>query len=55
LQNKIEIKPHRTILPAKRDPSEKIDLWKILKALIGKDLSKVSLPSNIIKYIFYIY
>jgi hypothetical protein len=54
LNNKIETILNRAILPAKRDPSEKMDLWKILKALIGKDLTKVSLPGNY-KYINFIF
>jgi hypothetical protein len=31
-------------LPHLRPPDQKISLWKILKEMIGKDLTKVSLP-----------
>ena len=27
-----------------KDPNKKINFWKILKELIGKDLTKISLP-----------
>lgn len=39
------IGPHeRTRLPHLKDPSQKMPFWKILKDLIGKDLTKVSMP-----------
>jgi len=31
-------------LPSIKDPNKKISFWKILKDLIGKDLTKVSMP-----------
>jgi hypothetical protein len=32
------------MLPSRRDPNTKISFWTILKDLIGKDLTKVSMP-----------
>jgi hypothetical protein len=34
----------RKTLPSRRDPKTKVPFWTILKDLIGKDLTKVSLP-----------
>jgi hypothetical protein len=34
----------RLSLPHLRDPSKKVSVWGLLKDLIGKDLSKVSMP-----------
>lgn len=40
----LDIEGERTTLPHLRSPDQKISLWKVLKEMIGKDLSKVSLP-----------
>jgi hypothetical protein len=34
----------RVALPHLRNPSLKVSFWKILKDLIGKDLTRVSMP-----------
>lgn len=31
-------------LPVLRDPNLKVSFWQVLKDLIGKDLTKVSMP-----------
>mmetsp|Transcript_29776 Transcript_29776/g.29508 ORF Transcript_29776/g.29508 Transcript_29776/m.29508 type:complete len:151 (-) Transcript_29776:842-1294(-) len=35
---------HRDRLPHLRDPNEKINIWKVVKESIGKELSKISVP-----------
>ena len=40
----LDIDQERRSLPFLRDPNKKPSFWKILKDLIGKDLSKVSMP-----------
>lgn len=37
---------YRTTLPAKRNPKQKVSIWTILKDLIGKDITRFSLPGN---------
>jgi Oxysterol-binding protein len=39
-----DVEGERLTLPHLRHPNQKISFWKILKEVIGKDLSKVSLP-----------
>lgn len=34
----------RECLPAERDPNNKPSIWKVLKDLIGKDLSRFAMP-----------
>ena len=34
----------RDALPAFKDPSKKVSLWKVIKDSIGKDLSKLTVP-----------
>jgi hypothetical protein len=31
-------------LPFKRDPNYKLNVWQLMKDLIGKDISKFSVP-----------
>ena len=40
----LDIEGERMTLPHLRPPNHKISFWKILKEMIGKDLTKVSLP-----------
>lgn len=40
----LDIPQERLTLPHLRDPNTKISLVKLLKDVIGKDLSKISLP-----------
>jgi hypothetical protein len=40
----VDINEERLTLPHLRPPDMKISFWKILKDLIGKDLTKVSMP-----------
>ena len=42
--NILDINQERLTLPHLRDPNTKIGIFQILKDLIGKDLSKISLP-----------
>ena len=35
-------------LPFFRDPSEKFNIWSIVKDSVGKDASKMAVPGNII-------
>lgn len=32
------------MLPAERDPNDKPSIWKVLKDMIGKDLSRFAIP-----------
>lgn len=34
----------RDLLPAERDPNNKPSIWKVLKDMIGKDLSRFAVP-----------
>ena len=34
----------RNILPRMQDPKEKLNIWKLMRDLIGKDLSKFAVP-----------
>jgi hypothetical protein len=34
----------RELLPAERDPNNKPSIWKVLKDMIGKDLSRFAIP-----------
>lgn len=34
----------RTSLPVKQDPNTKLNIWKLIKDNLGKDLSKISMP-----------
>lgn len=36
--------PYRSKLPVSRNPNQKINIWKIIKDTIGKDLSKIAVP-----------
>lgn len=36
--------PYRDNLPAERDPNNKPSVWKMLKDMIGKDLSRFAIP-----------
>jgi hypothetical protein len=40
----IETAAKRTQLPAFKDPSEKLNIWALIKDLIGKDLTRIALP-----------
>jgi len=39
-----DVYEERLSLPALRDPNLKVSFWQVLKDLIGKDLTKVSMP-----------
>ena len=34
----------RLTLPHMRNPNQKVSVWQVMKDLIGKDLTKVSMP-----------
>ena len=34
----------RDILPCKKDPSQTLNIWELLKDCIGKDLTRIALP-----------
>ena len=36
--------PYRNRLPVSRNPTQKFNIWKILKDTIGKDMSKIAVP-----------
>ena len=36
--------PYRDKLPVSRNPNQKVNIWKVLKDTIGKDLSKMAVP-----------
>ena len=40
----LDLDQERIALPYMKDPSQKVSFWQILKDLIGKDLTKVSMP-----------
>ncbi|CAG9330446.1 unnamed protein product [Blepharisma stoltei] len=40
----ISIVPHRKSLPFLRNPNQKINIWKVVKDSIGKELSKITVP-----------
>jgi oxysterol-binding protein 1 len=40
----VDLPNERAVLPKMRDPNQKVSVWQILKDLIGKDLTKVSMP-----------
>ena len=40
----LDVEGERTTLPHLRPPNFKISFWSILKELIGKDITKVSMP-----------
>lgn len=42
--NILDIPQERLTLPHLRNPNTKVGIFQILKDLIGKDLSKISLP-----------
>lgn len=35
---------HRDLLPVRKDPNQKLNIWELLKDLIGKDLTRIPLP-----------
>lgn len=40
----LDVEGERTALPHLRPPNFKISFWSVLKELIGKDITKVSMP-----------
>lgn len=38
---------NRSILPRIQDPNEKLNIWNIIKDMIGKDITKFSVPGTI--------
>jgi hypothetical protein len=34
----------RVTLPVQRNPQQKVGLWTIIKDMIGKDITKISVP-----------
>jgi hypothetical protein len=40
----LDVEGERTTLPHLRPPNFKISFWSVLKELIGKDITKVSMP-----------
>ena len=36
--------PHRSNLPYLRNPNQKINIWKVVKDSVGKELSKIAVP-----------
>jgi len=40
----LDVNEERITLPHFRPPNTKVSMWQILKDLIGKDLTKVSMP-----------
>jgi oxysterol-binding protein 1 len=39
--------PHRKCLPVLRNPKQKINIWKVVRDTIGKDLSRIAVPGKI--------
>ena len=40
----LQEEPYRTHLPVPRDPNKKINIWKVIKDSVGKELSKIAVP-----------
>ena len=45
------IEEYREFLPCFKDPNEKIRLFSLIKDMVGKDLTKITFPGNLIQYI----
>jgi hypothetical protein len=44
------IEEHRRSLPCFKDPNEKVRLISVIKDMVGKDLTKITLPGFLFQY-----